>query len=92
MEINVCVQNNGGLLRDIILLARCGWLGNPFDTMKRFCLQPMFPPKPLDVFTPGGGCSEGLDAFIFFLNTTSDGRAPKLDGSVRAIVSGHLWR
>ena len=68
-------------------------LGNPFDTMKRFCLlQPMFPPKPLDIFTPGGGCSEGLDAFRFFLNTTSDGRAPKLDGSVRAIVSGYLWR
>ena len=23
-------------------------LGNPFDTMKSFCLQPMFPPKTLD--------------------------------------------
>ena len=28
-------------------------------------LQPMFPPKPLDIFPPEGGCSEGLDAFRF---------------------------
>ena len=55
-------------------------------------LQPMFQPKPLDIFTTGGGCSEGLDAFRFFLNTTSDGRAPKLDGCIRAIVCGLLWR
>ena len=27
----------------------------------------MFPPKPLDIFSPEGGCSEGLDAFRFFL-------------------------
>ena len=41
MEINVSVQyNNGGLLPDIILSTRCTiiTLGNPFDTMKRFCL------------------------------------------------------
>ena len=30
-------------------------------------MQPMFPPKPLDIFPPEGGCSEGLDVFIFFL-------------------------
>ena len=24
--------------------------------------------KPLDIISPEGGCSEGLDAFIFFLN------------------------
>ena len=28
----------------------------------------MFPPKPLDIVPPEGGCSEGLDAFRFFLN------------------------
>ena len=29
----------------------------------------MFPPtKPLDIFSAEGGCSEGLDAFRFFLN------------------------
>ena len=28
----------------------------------------MFPPKPSDMFSPEGGCSEGLDAFRFFLN------------------------
>ena len=30
----------------------------------------MFPPKPLDNLSPEGGCSEGLDAFRFFLNRT----------------------
>ena len=38
MEINVSVQYNEGLLPDIILLTRCGYIGEPFDTMKRFCL------------------------------------------------------
>ena len=28
----------------------------------------MFPPKPVDIFSPEGGCSEGLDASRFFLN------------------------
>ena len=31
-------------------------------------LQPMVPPKSFDKFPPEGGCSEGLDAFKFFLN------------------------
>ena len=35
---NVSVQYNGGLLPDIILSTRCSYIGNPFDTMKRFCL------------------------------------------------------
>ena len=30
----------------------------------------MFPPKPLYIVPPEGGCSEGLDAFRFFLNNT----------------------
>ena len=38
MEINVSVQYNGGLLPDIILLTRCGYIGESFYTMKRFCL------------------------------------------------------
>ena len=29
----------------------------------------MFPPKSLDIFSPEGECSEGLDAFRIFLNT-----------------------
>ena len=35
----------------------------------RLIVQPMFPPKPFDNFPPDaeGGCSEGLDAFRFFL-------------------------
>ena len=28
----------------------------------------MFLPKPLDIFSPEGGCSEGLDVFRLFLN------------------------
>ena len=36
--------------------------------MKRvLSLQPMFPRKPLGIFSPEGECSEGLDAFRFFL-------------------------
>ena len=47
-------------------------LGNPFDTMKRFCLYSQCShPKPLDIISSEGGCSEGLDAFRFFLKTTS---------------------
>ena len=33
----------------------------------------IFPPKPLDIVSPEGRCSEGLDAFRFFLNTVSLG-------------------
>ena len=29
----------------------------------------MFLPKLSDIFSPEGGCSEGLDAFNFFLNS-----------------------
>ena len=38
----------------------------------------MFPPKPLDIFSPEGGCSEGLDAFIFFFKTHSMAIPPLL--------------
>ena len=31
-------------------------------------LQPKFLPKSFDKFSPEGGCSEGFDAFRFFLN------------------------
>ena len=63
MEINVSVQYNGGLLPDIILLTRCGYIGEPVLYHEEvLSLQPMFPPKPLDIFPPEVGCSEGLDA------------------------------
>ena len=65
MEINVSVQNNGGLLPDIILLTQCSYIGEPISYHE----EPMFPPKPLGIIPPAqGGCSEGLDAFRFFLN------------------------
>ena len=71
--INVSVQYNGGLLPDIILLTRCGHIGEPIWYHEEvLSLQPMFPPKPLDNFPPEGGCSEGLDAFRFFLNTAKN--------------------
>ena len=67
MKINVSVQYNGGLLPDIILLTRCGYIGEPVRYHEEvLSLQPMFPPKPLDIFPPEGECSEGLDAFRFF--------------------------
>ena len=31
----------------------------------------MFPPKPLGICSPEGGCSKGLDAFRFFSNNIS---------------------
>ena len=52
MEINVSVQYNGGLLPDIILLTRCSYIGEPFWYHGEFLsLQPMFLPKPLDIFS-----------------------------------------
>ena len=51
MEINVSVQYNGGLLPDIILLTRCGYIGEPVQYHEEvLSLQPMFPPKSLDIF------------------------------------------
>ena len=75
MEINVIVQYNGGLLLDIILLTRCSYIGEPFRYHEEvLSLQPMFPPKPLDIVPPEGGCSEGLDAFRFsnYFNSWKD--------------------
>ena len=46
--------------------------GNPFKYHEEvLSLQPMIPPKRFDIFFPlTGGCSEGLDAFIFFFRRT----------------------
>ena len=72
MAINVGVQYNGGFLPDIILLTQCYYhtLGNPIKFHEEvLSLQPMIPPKRYDIFFPlTGGCSEGLDALIFFFN------------------------
>ena len=74
MAINVSVQYNGGLLPDIILLTLCDYIiiGEPLRYHEEFLsLQPMFPPKYFDTFSPGGECSESLDAFIFFFKSYS---------------------
>ena len=68
MAINVSVQYNGGFLPGILLLTQCSYhhRGTRLNAMKRFCiyLQPMnvlrFPPLI-------EGCSEGQDAFRFFV-------------------------
>ena len=36
--------------------------------MKRFCLYSQYSHLSLYIFSPEGGCSEGLDGFRFFLN------------------------
>ena len=36
-----------------------------YNTVKSFFLQPMFPPKPFDIISSKGGCSEGLDTSYF---------------------------
>ena len=64
MVINVNVQYNGGLLPDIILLIQSmlSASGNLFKFHEEVLyLQPLIPPKRLDIFPPiTGGCSEGL--------------------------------
>ena len=55
MVINVSVQYNGGLLPDIILLTLCDCIGNPFNTMKNFCLYSRY--SHINLFT----CLDGLD-------------------------------
>ena len=55
MAINVSVQDNGGLLPDIIPLTQCYYhRGSPLNAMKSFFLylQPMVPPKGFDTFSP----------------------------------------
>ena len=62
MAINVVsVQHNGGFLPGIVLLPQCYY-------HRGTCLNPMIPPKRFNIFPPlTEGCSEGLDAFRFFL-------------------------
>ena len=72
---NVSVQNNGGFLPDIILLAQCYYHrpGNSFKCHGEvwYYLQPMVPPlNVLTLFILTGGCSEGLDAFRFVFKHT----------------------
>ena len=56
----------------IVLLTRCDYIGESFSYHQEFLpLQSMFPPKYFGNFLPEGGCSEDLDAFNFFLDTTS---------------------
>ena len=66
MAINVSIEDNGGLLSDIILLTQCYFhRGTRSNAMKRFLyLQPLIPPtKRFDIFSPlTGRCSEGLGA------------------------------
>ena len=69
MAINVSVQHNGGFLPDMIfiLLTQCYYhRGTRLNAMKRFCIcRLLF--NVLTFFPLTGGCSEGLDAFRFFL-------------------------
>ena len=71
MVVNVIsVQYNGGHLPDIILLTVvCDYID--WGTLlilpeyeELLSLQPIFPPKYFDNFSPEGGCSESLDKLI----------------------------
>ena len=65
MAINVSVQDNGGLLPDIILLTQCYHHWGTFKWHEEVLyLQPSIPPRRFDIFSSlTGGCSEGLGAF-----------------------------
>ena len=72
MVINVVnVQYNGGFLPgNYIVDPKLPPSGNPFKCHEEVLhLQPIIPPKRFDIFHLTGGCSEGLDAFRFSLNT-----------------------
>ena len=46
--------------------------GNPFECHEEVLyLQPMIPPERFDIFPLTGGCSDGLDAFRFFLKKSN---------------------
>ena len=68
MAINICVQYNGGLLPDIILLPQCYYhRGTRLNGMKRFCICSLRSHlNVLTCFPLTRGCSEGLGAFGFF--------------------------
>ena len=70
LTLFLCVQYNGGLPPDIILLTQCYYhRGTRLNATKRFCRPPIR--SYLNVLTfviLTGGCSEGLDAFSFSLN------------------------
>ena len=52
MEINVSVQYNGGLLSDIILLTRCGYIGEPVRYHEEVCLYSQCSHLSLQTFFP----------------------------------------
>ena len=68
MAINITVQHSGGFLPGIILLTQCYYhRGTRLNAMKRFCICSLSSHLNVLTFFPlTGGCSEGLDAFIFF--------------------------
>ena len=76
MAIDVSVQYNGGLLPDMILLTQCFChRGTRLKCHEEvlYYLQPMIPPiKGIDIFPLTEGCSEGLDASRFFLNSRTN--------------------
>ena len=67
----VSAQHNGGFFPVITLLTQCYYhLETRLNAMKRFCLCSLWSHLNVLTFSPlTGRCSEGLDAFIFFLNT-----------------------
>ena len=69
MAINVSVQYNGGFLSGIILLTQCYYhWGTRLNAIKRFCICSLYSHLNVSIFFPlTGGCSECLDAIIFFI-------------------------
>ena len=71
MAINVIsLQHNGGFLPGTILFTQCYYHGGTrLNAMKRFCICSLRSHlNTLTFFPLTGGCSEGLEAFGFFLN------------------------
>ena len=74
MAISVSVQHNGGFLPDIILLTQCYYhRGTRLNAIKRLCVCSLLSHLNVLTFSPlTGGCSKGLDAFIFLFKLLSN--------------------
>ena len=73
MAINVIsLQHNGGFLPGTILFPQCYYHGGThLNAMKRFCICSLRSHLNALAFFPlTGGCSEGQEAFGFFLKQT----------------------
>ena len=66
IHVVISIQHNGGFLPGIILLTQCYYHRGTRLNAERFCICSLSSHLNVLTFSPlTGGCSEGLDAFIY---------------------------